>query len=153
MGLLFMMPNHLLIRLIDNAAKNESWKDSMHSVVSDQIGDPKDTLYRSNATKVFGFFVVIVDETRSLNEIREAVAKIWMQPPKNESRSFYFGDGIGSSMNYKSVRGLSRTTYQAAFFDYTQNFKNSATSVNARPNPNCRDNQFSKITEFLQSNG
>jgi hypothetical protein len=153
MGLLFMMPNHLLIRLIDNAAENESWKNSMHSFVSDQIGTPLDKLYRNNGPKLFGFFVVTVDETMSLNKIRDAITKIWMDPPKNESRSFYFGDGIGSSMNYKSVRGLSRTTYQAAFFDYTQNFKNSATSVNTRPNPNCRDNQFSKITEFLQSNG
>ena len=125
----------------------------MHSIVSDQIGPPKDTLYRNNGPKVFGFFVVTVDGTKLLNKIREAVTKIWMQPPKNEFRSFYFGNGIDPSMNYTKVTGLQLTAYQAAFFDYKKEFETSVTSVNTRPQPNCNPDQFSRIGKFLRNHG
>ena len=153
MGLAFIMPKHLLIRLIDKAVENEQWQELMNSIVSREIGCPVDTLYHDNGTKVSGFFVVTVNDTKSLNKIKKAVAKVWMVPPRNESRFFYFGDGIGSSMNYTNVRGFHLTAYQAAFFDYKKQFNNSATSVNERPAQNCNPDQFLQIINFIRGHG
>jgi len=153
MGLPFIMPKHLLIRLGDNALENEQWQKLMNTIVSGKIEYPIDTLYHANGTRVFGFFVVTSDGTKSLNPIKKAVTEVWMVPPRNESRSFYFGDGIGPSMNYTKVGGLHLTAYQAAFFDYKQEFNNSATSVNERPAPNCNPDQFLQIGKFLRDHG
>lgn len=153
MGLPFIMPKHLLIRLGDNALENTEWQKLMNTIVLGKIGCPIDTLYHANGTRFFGFFVVTPDGTKSLDLIRRAVTEVWMVPPRNESRSFYFGDGIGSSMNYAKVRGLHLTAYQAAFFDYKHEFNNSATSVNERPAPNCNPGQFLQIGRFLRDHG
>ena len=153
MGLLFIMPNHLLIRLGDNALENEQWQELMNDIVSQKIGNPKGTLYHAKGGRVVGFFVVTPDEKKSLNSIKKPLIDAWMQPPKNEFRSFYFGNGIGSSANYATVTGLQPTAYQAAFFDYKKEFETSVTSVNTRPHPNCNPDQFSRIGKFLRNHG
>ena len=147
------MPKHLLIRLGDNALENEQWQELMNNIVSREIGNPMDTLYHYNGGRVVGFFVVTPDENKSLNRIKKPVIDAWMVPPKNESRSFYFGNGIGLSMNYTKVTGLQRTAYQAAFFDYKKEFKTSVSSVNERPNPDCDPDQFRQIGKFLRDRG
>jgi hypothetical protein len=153
MGLLFIMPNHLLIRLGDNALENEPWQELMKDIVSQKIGNPIGTLYHANGGRVVGFFVVTPDENKSLNLIKKQVIDAWMVPPKNKFRSFYFGNGIGPSMNYTKVTGLPLTAYQAAFFDYKRDFNNSATSVSERPDPNCNPDQFRQIGKFLRDGG
>ena len=153
MGLLFIMPNHLLIRLSDNELENGQWQELMDDIVSQKIGNPIGTLYHANGRRVVGFFVVTPDEKKSLNRIKKPLIDAWMVPPKNKFRSFYFGNGIGSSMNYTKVTGLQPTAYQAAFFDYKQKFATSVTTVNERPHPNCNPGQFLQIGKFLRDHG
>ena len=153
MGLLFIMPNHLLIRLGDNALENEQWQELMNDIVSQKIGNPMGTLYHANGERVIGFFVVTPDENKSLNSIKKPVIDAWMEPPKNKSRSFYFGNGIGPSSNYIKVTGLKPTAYQAAFFDYKQQFATSVTTVKERPIPNCSPGQFLQLGKFLRDHG
>lgn len=153
MGLPFIMPKHLLIRLGDNALENEQWQELMNNIVSREIGNPIGTLYHANGGRVIGFFVVTPDENKSLNQLKKPVIDAWMVPPRNISRSFYFGSGIGPSMNYVTVTGLPLTAYQAAFFDYKRDFNNSATSVSERPDPSCNPDQFRQIGKFLRDRG
>ena len=153
MGLLFIMPNHLIIRLGDNALENEQWQELMNDIVSQKIGNPMGTLYHANGERVIGYFVVTPDENKSLNSIKKPVIDAWMVPPRNQFRSFYFGNGISLSMNYRSVTGLQLTAYQAAFFDYKQEFNGSATSVKKHVTPNCSPNEFLKIKKFLRDRG